>query len=179
MLTITCSKCGNSFKRFMAHIRSRIVYCSRECRRNAKRREVVCGHCGAEFVRYLSKLKSKNFCSQECKKLASKGQPSVRKGQFFGEERFWSRVKKTDACWEWMGHRESQGYGRFGWHKNPWLGRAHRFAWHVSYGPVPDGLFVLHRCDNPPCVRPDHLFLGTAKDNMQDCLKKGRKIRKG
>lgn len=87
-------------------------------------------------------------------------------------ERFWPRVDKSGDCWEWQGGRVPQGYGAF------WLdGRnrpAHRVAWELTNGPIPSGLFVLHRCDNMPCVRPDHLFLGTQADNMADKTRKGR-----
>lgn len=83
---------------------------------------------------------------------------------------FWDRVDHTDAngCWTWTGPRNGNGYGTFG------PGRAHRVAWELVNGPIPDGLCVLHRCDNPPCVRPDHLWVGTRSENTQDMLQKGR-----
>lgn len=81
---------------------------------------------------------------------------------------FWENVGKSDGCWLWTGAIGSGGYGRF-------LGEAaHRWSYEQAYGPIPDGLWVLHRCDNPPCVRPDHLFLGTHQDNMDDMEQKGR-----
>ncbi len=88
-------------------------------------------------------------------------------------ERFWSKVVRGEGCWIWAASVDDHGYGRFG------IGRlriepAHRVAWMVANGPIPDGLSVLHRCDNPPCVRPDHLFLGTQRDNMRDMIAKGR-----
>lgn len=70
-------------------------------------------------------------------------------------------------CWEWSGSRDRKGYG-FGDG-----GRAHRLAWEWENGPVPAGLMVLHRCDNPPCCNPKHLFVGTALDNARDALAKG------
>lgn len=77
-----------------------------------------------------------------------------------------------DGCWVWRGGLEADGYGRFpdagGWR------RAHRVAWELYYGPIPEGLCVCHRCDNPACVRPDHLFLGTHRDNIRDRDSKGR-----
>lgn len=85
---------------------------------------------------------------------------------------FWSRVERTDGCWIWTGRREGRGYGRFGAAPRRWS--AHRLAWTLTYGPIPDGMFVCHRCDNPPCVRPDHLFLGTNSDNLLDASRKGR-----
>ena len=87
-------------------------------------------------------------------------------------ERFWNKVQVTDGCWEWQEGLSTGGYGKF------WVGNetvpAHRFAWEVSQGPIPDGLFVCHHCDNRKCVRPDHLWLGTSYDNMVDCVEKGR-----
>jgi hypothetical protein len=90
-------------------------------------------------------------------------------------ERFWSKVDRTGDCWLWVAHRNAQGYGQFatGGHHGAQVS-AHRFAWELTNGPVPDGMFVLHHCDNPPCVRPDHLFLGTQRDNVLDAWSKGR-----
>lgn len=73
-------------------------------------------------------------------------------------------------CVEWAGLRFRDGYGRVG------SKQAHRVAWEQTYGPIPEGLFVLHRCDNRPCVNPEHLFLGTNTDNMQDMVAKGRHV---
>ena len=90
------------------------------------------------------------------------------------ELRFWDKVRKTEGCWLWTGWRNQQGYGQIGSGGRDSLGLGvHRVSWEIHYGPIPDGLFVLHHCDNPPCVRPDHLFLGTHSDNMQDMVKKG------
>lgn len=83
-------------------------------------------------------------------------------------ERLWSKVQKTDGCWLYQGGKAAHGYGQF------LSQRAHRVAWAVTYGPIPAGLHVCHRCDVAACVRPDHLFLGTAQDNMFDCELKGR-----
>lgn len=96
-------------------------------------------------------------------------------------DRFWPHVKKgkRNECWEWVNGS---------YYKNPWTGAdtygcisfngkrqgAHRASWYLHFGDIPDGLFVLHTCDNPKCVNPRHLFLGTHDDNMQDKVKKGR-----
>jgi len=87
-------------------------------------------------------------------------------------ERFWSKVDKSSDCWEWTASRLPAGYGRFSVNRK--IITAHRAAYLLSCGAIPNGLHVLHKCDNPPCVNPDHLFLGTAKDNMRDKAAKGR-----
>ena len=84
---------------------------------------------------------------------------------------FWGKVKKTDYCWEWTASK-TYGYGQFVFNKKHY--RAHRFSWGIHFGDIPAGLIVCHKCDNPSCVRPDHLFLGTTKDNVSDKLSKGR-----
>lgn len=90
-------------------------------------------------------------------------------------ERFWTKVQKTDSCWNWNGQFSKSGYGKFAVRENGIRRhlRAHRAAWEIATGSAPS-LLVCHRCDNPACVRIDHLFLGTAKDNTQDALRKGR-----
>lgn len=92
-------------------------------------------------------------------------------------DRFWNKVKKIDdlfSCWEWTGYRSKSGYGSFQIDKYP--RRAHRVSFLLTYGPFDSQLYVLHRCDNPSCVRPDHLFLGTPKDNSRDMASKGRTV---
>jgi len=76
-------------------------------------------------------------------------------------------------CIEWGKWKDKDGYGIVQIEGK--LMRAHRIEWEKKYGPIPNGGWVLHRCDNPSCVNLDHLFLGTPKDNIQDCLKKGRR----
>lgn len=94
------------------------------------------------------------------------------------EVRFWAQVRKQDGegCWEWQGGRATKlqyGYMSLG-HSSAY---AHRISWQIAHGSIQTGLCVLHRCDNPPCVRPDHLFLGTRRDNMTDKIEKGRQHR--
>ena len=85
---------------------------------------------------------------------------------------FWSRVKKTRSCWFWGGGKFASGYGAL--RVDGRQVRAHRYAYELCYGALLPGFVVCHRCDNPPCVRPDHLFAGSQRDNMRDALLKGR-----
>lgn len=90
------------------------------------------------------------------------------------EEFFWSRVEKTETCWFWVGRKMTFGYGDIQLYAGGPRTSSHRASWEINVGPIPNGMFVLHKCDNPPCVNPDHLFLGTQKDNLLDARKKGR-----
>ncbi len=89
------------------------------------------------------------------------------------EQKFWDNVHITDGCWEWTGTKFTEGYGSL------WNGKknikAHRISWMIAHGEMPpDNLYVCHHCDNPSCVNPNHLFLGTSKDNILDMMNKGR-----
>src|SRR6266404_4287882 len=88
------------------------------------------------------------------------------------EPRFWKKVIKSDGCWEWSGSRDTWNYGLIWLNKR--IEKAHRMSWLIHNGELPKGVLILHKCDNPPCVRPDHLYAGTPKDNMQDAIKRGR-----
>lgn len=91
-------------------------------------------------------------------------------------QRFWQKVDKGPGCWIWTGASNRLGYGSV--RRRPLVYSAHRLSYELTYGLIRDGLWVLHRCDNPPCVRPDHLFLGTQRENNEDCARKqrGRRI---
>jgi hypothetical protein len=85
-------------------------------------------------------------------------------------ERFWNKVYKTESCWLWVGAKTPKGYGQF-CHEGK-IRRAHRLAYVLAFGEIPAELFVCHKCDNPSCVRPKHLFLGTNRDNVMDAIAK-------
>jgi hypothetical protein len=87
---------------------------------------------------------------------------------------FWAHVQKTEACWNWTGFLNWDGYGQISNHGK--TRRAHRIAWELTRGSIPKGKLVLHTCDNPPCVNPDHLYLGTDLDNARDRDRRGRRI---
>lgn len=90
------------------------------------------------------------------------------------EERFWEKVNKTKTCWIWVGSRSREGHGQIRSPISKKIISAHRWSYEHSFGEFDKKLCILHKCDNPPCVRPDHLFIGTQQDNMRDCLEKGR-----
>lgn len=88
--------------------------------------------------------------------------------------RFWAKVRKTEGCWIWEGAHGHMGHGRMRDGQSRMV-QAAAVSWALNRGPVPVGLCVLHHCDNPPCVHPDHLFLGTKTDNVRDMDAKGRR----
>ena len=88
---------------------------------------------------------------------------------------FWSKVSKSPhGCWNWTAHTDKGGYGTLSVGASPC--KSHRFSWMIHRGAIPEGLGVLHKCDNPRCVNPDHLFLGTNTDNTEDRDAKGRQV---
>lgn len=96
------------------------------------------------------------------------------------KERFWKNVdvRNNNECWNWNALRNPEGYGRFGLQYKNW--RAHRLSWMLANNKeIPEGMCILHKCDNPSCVNPAHLWLGTDNDNVQDAYNKGRKNDRG
>lgn len=129
----------------------------------------ICSHCGNPFSAWPANVKRgrAKFCSVACRQAAQTLHP----------EDLWSRLAHLEnGCWVWTGHTVPFGYGTL--RAEGKLHPTHRLAWELTHGPIPDGLCVLHRCDNPPCCNPSHLFLGTHSDNMKDCVSKNR-IAKG
>lgn len=86
-------------------------------------------------------------------------------------------IDDNTGCWNWTASLDAYGYGQF--KVEPKNYKAHRFSYENKFGPIPDGLCVLHKCDNRKCVNPSHLFLGTASDNMRDNVSKGRQSKGG
>lgn len=130
-----------------------------------------CKQCGKEFyckpaLDVGGSLREQRYCCVECGFAANRFTPEQ------AQAAFWEKVSKTEGCWLWTGAKRWDGYGRF----NPCFKQmtAHRYSWELVNGPLPEGMHVLHRCDNPPCVNPAHLFIGTIKDNATDKAQKGR-----
>lgn len=131
-------------------------------RRNRDGRQSACKRCLAAYRRTPEE--------QERRKLWNKATPvptGVEISDISGES-FWNRVEKTDGCWIWNGGRNELGYGIL----RNW--KVHRLVYFWLVGEVPDGFGVCHHCDNPPCCRPSHLFLGDDEANMADMVRKGR-----
>lgn len=147
-----CVICGQPFAPD-----GRRLSCNPECQRKRARPE-FCAYCGKPGVR-----KNRKYCSHACKGLGRSGDLKIK----------WERfVQRAAGCWEWTGRKYAFGHGTLQFQGRSRL--AHRLAWNWKFGEIPEGLCVLHHCDNPGCVNPDHLFLGTRGDNNRDAYKKGR-----
>ena len=116
--------------------------------------ERKCRLCKADF---LPPASASRFCSLRCRVYAK------------------ITIPDDDGCWPWNGYRDAKGYGSV--HVEGQTEKAHRVAYFIEHGYIPEGMHVLHRCDNPPCCRPDHLFLGTNEENVHDKVAKGRDIK--
>lgn len=130
----------------------------------------ICLRCGTPFERLACQVIKRGtgqYCSRDC---------SPNGGAIPESERFWGKVLVAPnelSCWLWTGTRSRQGYGWFRRTRGGWT-QAHRLSWELSNRPIPEGMWILHHCDNPPCVRPSHLFIGTRQDNVDDREAKGR-----
>jgi len=122
-----------------------------------------CDYCGKHYIG-----QGKHYCSKKC------ADQSCHKSHSDSITRFWSHVEINDLfdCWNWTACKDRDGYGQFHFKSKQY--KAHRVAWILSYGEIPEGLIVCHHCDNPSCINPTHLFLGTHLDNAKDRDLKGR-----
>lgn len=140
--------------------------------------QFTCRQCGNAFTRKPSYVRAngKNLhCSRGCAYASRVVLPSVRLWRYVDKSGpVPAHCPELGSCWLWTGTKDSYGYGYF--QVAPRTPRkASRVSWELANGPIEGGLWVLHKCDNPPCVRPDHLFLGTAQDNTDDMIRKGRR----
>ena len=119
-----------------------------------------------------SPVETSGICNMHRIRAKRHGDPEVRLTAETPEDAFRMYVKREGDCHVWTGTRYVSGYGRVKWQGKPI--RAHRYAYERDHGPIPDGLVVRHKCDNPPCVNPEHLEIGTYQDNVNDMIARGR-----
>jgi hypothetical protein len=176
------SNCKFCNKLFEYRIRkNRGIYCSRHCQNTANARRAaqiaeakkkisICKKCNKEF-RYKPCDQPGIYCSIICKRKGSKLTDVTKKERM---KMYYERdVIRQNNCWDWNGMIYNTGYASIPQGRNKTI-LAHRASWLIHFGDIPQNMFVLHKCDNPPCTNPKHLFLGTAKDNSIDMIKKGR-----
>lgn len=120
---------------------------------------------------------SSGYCNLHFRRFQATGDPLGTRLPTL-EQRIWTKIDRRgpDDCWEWTGARDENGYGRIR-HEGE-KARAHRLVYEITHGPLPEDLFIRHRCDNPPCVNPAHLEPGTHQDNMDDTVRRLRRPRK-
>lgn len=167
-----CAACGKDM--FLKPSHSFQKFCSLACRSAGHFEIRTCPECSVPFRVELNRALANRgeFCSRKCQRLAN-----------LPEKRFWKKVNKDGQvpvhvpelgpCWVWICSVDELWYGFFRVSNHESMRKAHRASWIMAHGD-PGTLLVLHKCDNPSCVRPDHLFLGTNQDNCDDKFRKGR-----
>lgn len=146
-----CKKCRSAsvVEYQKRHSNRRKAYVNEYVRRVGRVKKYECEHC----KKLCYKKYKRAFCSDEC--------------------RFLAYVQLSDDCWTWIGAKNRRGYGKLSFRKNKTM-PAHRASYILFKGDIPSGMLVCHSCDNPPCVKPAHLWLGTISDNVCDMIKKNR-----
>lgn len=137
--------------------------------------------CSVDSCERVATLRIRGLCSMHNHRLERTGDPlGIRRTQGLLDAPTIARFRRhvpvglpTDVCWPWIGATQSHGYGAFYYGTNHSV-RAHRLSYMVFVGPIPEGMYILHSCDNPPCVNPKHLRPGTHEDNMHDKKERGR-----
>lgn len=187
-----CETCGADFLAIAFQVKQgRARYCSTDCYFRARygaphRISVACLQCGTSFESWPSRLESGRgrYCSKRCSATANVSHLPIRVAKPTPQkpprrprsETFWQSIDASggsNACWPWIRARNNTGYGITSF--RPIRSKlAHRIAWIITNGPIPDTLNVLHQCDNPPCCNPSHLFTGSQADNNWDKIRKGR-----
>ena len=162
--------CKSCLKVFIVHPcvvkRGNGIFCSKGCMDFGKQINKNCLHCNKKFITYLSNIKrgGGNYCSRNCFNFKDP------------KKFFFENIKKNEKdCWIWQARKDKNGYGIM------WVKKAiksHRYSYELHKGKIINDLLVCHHCDNPPCVNPDHLFLGTHYDNAQDKVRKNRQYKK-
>jgi hypothetical protein len=187
MIDIQCAACKNYFSSQWASSWNSPSpkYCSQKCMSEGFKRRVdnICDTCNRKFVTRASE--KRKYCRLKCFKrpesfpnrknrppfwaLATEEEKMIRYKKMFEE-----KVIRKEGCWGWKSFVTSSGYGSLGSRKN--LVNAHRISWIIHNGSIPDNLWVLHKCNNPICTNPDHLYIGTPKDNTRDMILSGRAV---
>lgn len=142
-----------------------------------------CDNCGTSFEYKFKNRNRARFCSLKCASKKTKQEQDIKRAEKLANEtredwlrdlklKFEKYVIKKSGCWDWSASCDQWGYGNVT-HRNKSL-KAHRVSYMVNLEEIPEKMLVLHKCDNPPCTNPKHLFLGTNDDNMNDMAQKGR-----
>jgi hypothetical protein len=128
----------------------------------------ICKNCGKSYFGRSCDVKSgrSKYCSIKCRHTC-KVIPIL--------ERFWSKVNKSDDCWNWTAATNKKGYGIFD--RDSGFATAHRYSYFLHFGEIPKNKIICHKCDNPKCVNPSHLFVGTIADNNKDKTNKNRQAK--